>query len=57
VERLTGTGVLAENAYDYGALGTAAHAFFAADVEGLLPDTHIACAEGLLTAANLTGLL
>lgn len=57
VERLTGTGVLAEKMYDYGALGTAAHAFLAADVEGLLPETRIACAEGLLTAASLTGVV
>lgn len=57
VERLPGTGVLAENTYNYGALGTAAHAFFAADLDDLRPDARTACAEGLLAAAGLTGLV
>lgn len=55
VERLSGSVMLAEKSYDYGALGTATHAFFAADVEGLAAEKRVHCAERLLSAAGMTG--
>jgi len=55
VERLSGSVMLAEKSYDYGALGTATHAFFAADVEGILGEQRLECAERLLSAAAMTG--
>ncbi len=55
VERLEGAIELAGKAYDYEVLGTATHAFFAADVPGLGPEARVACAVRLLHAVAMRG--